>query len=150
MRTLYILHGFFGSGKSTWARNFSKEHPDTKIVSADSFRTMLNGEYEYVVELDNVINLRMKNTIYNLFANGYSVIVDVGNLSKSRRSDWMRIQTDKRIAVVFPQKDKQWHIKNSSAKPHTANWDYIWDAEHKSYEPINEKDFDEIIKVKEW
>jgi hypothetical protein len=25
-----------------------------------------------------------------------------------------------------------------------------WESEHKSYEPINETDYDEVINVKEW
>ena len=150
MLTMYILHGFIGSGKSTWARNFAKEHPDTKIVSADSFREMFNGEYKYLEELDDVISVSMRNTAYNLIANEYNVIIDCGNLSKERRNEWKGIYADK-IAVIFPHKDKEWHLKNRQEKPHwNTDWDAVWESEHKSYEPINENEFDEVIYVEDW
>lgn len=151
MPTMYILHGFLGSGKSTWARKFAKEHPDTKIVSADAFRIMLNGEYRYFEKLDWAITESMADTIYNLSTAGYDIIVDCGNLSQSRRVAWLRVPIHPRIAVIFPQKDKEWHLKNRQEKPHwDTDWDAVWESEHSSYEPIDEKDFDEVIYVEEW
>ncbi len=151
MATIYILHGFFGSGKSTWAKNFVKEHSGTKIVSGDGFRLMFNGEYKYVPELDNAITQSMADTIFNLLTDGYDVIVDCGNLTESRRLPWLRIPA-KHIAVIFPSKDKEWHIKNNVAKIHSDSWDEVWESEHKSYEPImeHEKFHDVVIHIEEW
>lgn len=149
MSTIYILHGFFGSGKSTWARNFAQEHPNTKLVIADVFRVMLHGEYKYDPKIDNVITQSMADTIFNLLTDGYDVIVDCGNLSQSRRIPWLRIPA-KHVAVIFPQRDKEWHINNNVAKLHGDSWDDIWESEQASYEPIIENNYNDVIYVKEW
>ena len=155
MRTLYLTIGFLGSGKSTWAKNFVEKHSDTKIVSADGFRTMLNGGYKYLVELDDIIDAFMIKTAAILLANGYDVIIDVGNLTKERRGTWMALSFDKLVAVLMPQKDKQWHLSNRLKKAHWHEqdeefWDKIAERERKAFEPINENHFDEVIQVKEF
>jgi len=43
MRTLYLLSGMPGSGKSTWAKLFQSSHPQAKIVSSDQIRVDLFG-----------------------------------------------------------------------------------------------------------
>ena len=152
MNTMYMLHGIMGSGKSTWAKKFVLEHPDTKIVSGDGFRLMLNGEYKYLVELDDIITASMVDTIKRVLAGGYNVIVDVGNITAERRSSWMEIPVDKRIAVVMPRGDRQWHVGNRETSTH---WDktpsgFIYDREAAALEPLNEHNFDEIIEVDKW
>ena len=153
MTTLYITVGLLGSGKSTWAKKYVKQHPDTKIVCPDSFREMLNGGYKYLPELDNIITESVFDTAQNLLEGGYSVIIDCGNLQESpdRRGKWKQLEADKRIVVVFPHKDKEWHIKNRLKKPHwqEVDWNKVYEAEQASIEPINEADYDTVIKIKE-
>ena len=150
-KTLYLTIGFLGSGKSTWAKKFATQHPDTKIVSGDGFRTMLNGEYKYLVELDDIITESMRATALLLLTQGYNVIIDVGNLTEERRSTWMSLPASK-AAVFFPQKERQWHIDNRLKKPHweTVDWDRIAEGERRAFEPPNTNDFDKVIYIKEW
>jgi len=111
---------------------------------------MLNGGYKYLVELDDIISASMVETIKHLLAGDYDVIVDVGNLTKERRSDWMEIPARK-VAVLLPQKDKQWHINNRLKKPHwNVDWDKVATGERNAFEPIDENDFDEIMEIEEW
>jgi len=149
--SIYLTIGFLGSGKSAWAKKFAADNPNAKIVSADSFREMFNGEYKYLVELDEIITESMVYAAKLLVACNYDVIIDCGNLTKGRRSSWMSIPSVKKIAVMLPQKPAEWHIKNRLKKPHwDVNWKRVVEGERKAFEPINEAEFDEIINVKEW
>jgi tRNA uridine 5-carbamoylmethylation protein Kti12 len=44
MRTLILLSAIPGSGKSTWAKKYQKEHPNTFIVSSDEIRLQMFGK----------------------------------------------------------------------------------------------------------
>lgn len=151
MQRLYILIGNIGSGKTTWAKDFVKKHKDTKIVSGDGFRQMLNGTYEYTVGLDDIITNSMVFTIKELLTNGYNAIVDVCNITDDRRKSWMDIPDCLKVAVVFPSKNKQWHLDNRAKESH---WDIdsgkVFDGNVREWQPVDDKKFDGIIKVKEW
>ncbi|HIJ71131.1 MAG TPA: AAA family ATPase [Planctomycetes bacterium] len=154
MRIVYMTIGCIGSGKSTWARNFVKDKPKTKIVSPDAFRKMLNGEYEYHVEQDDIITESCFDTARHLLDAGYDVIIDCGNLTRAsdRRSKWKKLPANKFIAVIMPQKDVEWHVNNRLKKPHWDNvdWHGIAKAEKAAYEAPADGEFDTIIHVKEF
>jgi len=148
-RCVYITIGLLGSGKSTWAKRFAKNRPNVKIVCPDSFRTMLNGEYKYLAELDDVITQSTYDTAFNLLWAGYDVIVDCGNLTNApdRRKKWLELPA-RHIAVVFPVRDRDWHIGNRGKDPHCeADWGAIWDRERAAYEPVNNADYDEVALI---
>ncbi len=153
-KSVYMTIGFTGSGKSFWARTFAKTHPRTKIVSPDTFRTMLNGTYKYLEELDDVITESCFDTAENLLNAGYDVIIDCGNLTKSddRRGKWKKLPADKFVAVLMPvHQTVDWYVKRRKQNPHwnTMDIEKIVIAEMKAFEPPTEDEFDEIIKIKE-
>lgn len=41
-----MLTGIPGSGKSTWAKNYAKSHPNTFIVDTDEVRKSVTGSYQ--------------------------------------------------------------------------------------------------------
>lgn len=45
MKTLILLAGIPGSGKSTWARSYQKSHPHTYICDTDETRKKITGSY---------------------------------------------------------------------------------------------------------
>ena len=47
MKTLILLSAIPGSGKSTWAKQYQKEHPNTYIVASDDIRTRLFGSSQH-------------------------------------------------------------------------------------------------------
>lgn len=158
MTTVYMTIGLLGSGKSTWAKMFVKKHANTKIVSPDAFRAMLNGEYKYLPELDYVISHACYETADLLLTGkespqrkSYDVIIDCGNQSHIRRCDWDSLPCDRRIAVVMPQKSDDWHVNNRLKKPHwdEVDWYEIVKAERAAYEPPTEDEFDEIWHIEE-
>lgn len=153
MRTVYLTIGFTGSGKSTYARDFIKYHPKTKIVSPDGFRKMLNGEYKYLVELDDVITQSTFDTAKNLLEAGYDVIIDCGNLTKAedRRGKWKQLPADKFVAFLMPiHNPVDWYVKRRKKNPHwnEVDWERIVEGEMRAFEPPTEDEFDEIIKIK--
>lgn len=153
MRILYMTVGFLGSGKSTWVKNFAKDHPKTKIVSSDDLRKMLNGDYKYVPELDALLDKVMEHMIRELFYRGYDVIVDACNLTKKRRDTWFGTKVKKRVAVIFMKKTKKEHIENRMKSPHCESenleyWSNIYDSQNKQFEPVLKGEMDDMIYVK--
>lgn len=153
MNTVFMTIGFSGSGKSTYAREYVKYHPDTKIVSPDGFRTMFNGEYKYLPEMDDVITQSTFDTAENLLQAGYNVIIDCGNLTTDddRRGKWKKLHADKFVAFLMPtHKPVDWYVKRRKRNPH---WDVDFEKivinEMRAFEPPTLDEFDEIIKVKE-
>lgn len=153
MRTLYMTIGCLGSGKSTWAKKFIEDRPDTKIVSPDGFRSMFNGEYKYLAELDDIITQSCFDAARNLLDGGYDVIIDCGNITKApdRRLKWKKLPANKFIAVVMPLREDKWHVDNRLRKPHwdEVDWYKIIQGEKRAYTPPTEDEFDEIWTVDE-
>ena len=151
MKTVYETIGLTGSGKSTWARYFIKDRPKIKIVSPDGFRSMLNGEYAYHVELDDVITQSTYDTAKNLLEAGYDVVIDCGNLTNAsdRRGKWRQLPADKFIAVMMPMdKPVEWYVDRRKTNPHwPVNVEQIVMNEMKAYEPPKLGEFDKIIHI---
>jgi predicted kinase len=152
MSTVYEMIGFSGSGKSTFARNFTADKPKVKIVSPDGFRKMFNGEYKYLPEMDDVISYSTFSTAIALLDAGYDVIVDCGNLQNSsdRRGLWRLLPADRFVAIVMPMdKPPQWYVERRMKNPHweTADWLSIVKNEMRAYEPPTLDEFDEIIDI---
>lgn len=88
---VYITVGLPASGKSTWARQYQKEHEDTLILNRDSLRLMLGGKwtpkYEEIVKniemyaLVTCLQLQKKGT----------VIVDDTNLNPTTLNSLLKI-----------------------------------------------------------
>ena len=83
--TLYIMRGFMGSGKTTYANKLRESTPNTMVVSLDSFREMLVGSRVMWQE-----NYTRKNTeqvvkvahdlTSSLLKSGVNVIFDAQNV----------------------------------------------------------------------
>lgn len=151
--TVYVLHGVLGSGKSTWSKRFCARHPRARIVSADSFRKMLHGKYEYHAEMDDIITESMRASAGQLLLKGYDVVIDCGNLTRERRSPWFQLGKAggfKKVAIRFPKMHKDWHVRRRITDPHwQVDWDKVCTGELAAIEPLDE-DWDAIIDVPVW
>lgn len=88
---LWIMCGISGSGKSTVAAQIAKENANTVIVSSDSIREELTGNYadqEHNEEVFRIFHDRIRRNLENK----RNVIADATNLTlKSRRATMDKI-----------------------------------------------------------
>lgn len=76
---LYVLKGLPASGKSTFAKNKSKEEPNTVIVNRDKIREMLKGEYKlfpFGSKMEQIVTDIEMSSLQSALALGYDVILD--------------------------------------------------------------------------
>lgn len=104
MRTLILLSAIPGSGKSTWARKYQKEHQNTYIVASDEIRKELFGSEEC---------FKNEKLVWDTFCNrlnehvedmsNLTVIADATHLSNRLRKMYYELTPgfDKHVLVVF-------------------------------------------------
>lgn len=78
LQTVIILKGLPGSGKSTWALDYLRKHPDFKRVNKDLLRTMLDGTVGDFQEEKMVLSIR-DFCIEKALCKHFNVIVDDTN-----------------------------------------------------------------------
>ena len=88
MSTMICLSGMPGSGKTTWAMEFLKKHPDFLYFSPDAYYERINGD-----ECDRTdtfeIWMAMFRDIHIAEKNGYNVLIDSDNLTYAQRNQWV-------------------------------------------------------------
>lgn len=100
---LIILRGYSGSGKSTKARAYAQENPDTVIVSRDSFRAMLTGNPAKTVldqKTENLITKMQETAVRESLRAGKTVIVDDTNLRLKYARRWADIAVQEGVERV--------------------------------------------------
>ena len=104
MKTVYILSGVPGCGKSTWAEKFNNTHSNTKIIASDDIRYEVGGSYQYFKEEAKIwriffsrINELSKNEKVT------NVILDSTCLTNLKRRDFLRKISgyDHKVLVFF-------------------------------------------------
>jgi predicted kinase len=80
LQKVWILKGLPASGKSTWAKEYIKEHQDTKRVCRDDLRHMSNG-YILSNKNENLITDFEYRLIQDILTSGYNLIVDKTHLN---------------------------------------------------------------------
>ena len=77
MKSLYVLSGLPGSGKTTWAGEFKKTHKEPSfIVASDDIRVELGGYPQYFEEEEKVWDLFYSRMNEPLIYNDVNVIMD--------------------------------------------------------------------------
>lgn len=83
--TLILLCGIPGSGKTTYAERYIKEHPDTVHLSSDKIREELWGNEATQGDNNQVFSLMQSRAIEAL-NNGQDVVYDATNVTRKDRS----------------------------------------------------------------
>ena len=96
---IIVLQGVPGSGKSTWAREFAKEHKDYVIVCRDSIREA-TGIY-WVPERENYISDIESDSVVKALDNGLNVIIDATNLNPKTIKKWEEISDRYHVMLEF-------------------------------------------------
>lgn len=88
MSQMICLAGMPGSGKTTWAQEFLKKHPDFLYFSPDSYYERINGD-----ECDRTdtfeIWMAMFRDIHIAERNFNNVLIDSDNLTYAQRNQWI-------------------------------------------------------------
>ena len=105
MKTLIVLSAPPGSGKSTWANQYQKEHENTHIISSDAIRFELTGQlqdFSKQAEVWKIFSKRIHE--YAKKGDDVTVILDALCDLNSLRIMYVRDnpEYDKYILVLFP------------------------------------------------
>lgn len=108
MKTLYMLIGVPGSGKSTWINSQSFDKDTTVILSTDNhiekIASRQNKTYSEVFkDAFDEANANMNLDLAHAIKNGYDIVWDQTNLNPKSRKNKLRSvpRYYKKIAVVF-------------------------------------------------
>jgi predicted kinase len=93
MKTLILLAGIPGSGKSTWAKRYAETHEAVFVCDTDETRKKITGSYLVFPEHMEVIFddlIRQANEIFAKTSGNCTVIEDAAFLDDYRREYFMR------------------------------------------------------------
>jgi len=121
MRRVYILVGNVGSGKSKWAaKNY--ERLNACIVSKDSIREMVHGEYIYREKQEKMIHeiaIQLCVTFMRQFKK--NVIFDDANMTKKERLEIIKY-IEKRRLVIPTNLEIKYRCLNFIEHGHNLEW----------------------------
>ncbi len=92
MKNLIVLAGIPGSGKSTWAKEYQKNHPQTFVIDTDETRKKITGSYlAFPGHMEMIFDEMIKETneIFAQEAGDCTVIEDSIFLDDYRRKYYM-------------------------------------------------------------
>lgn len=106
MKTLIMLSAIPASGKTTWAKKYQDEHPNTFIISSDEVRMeVTHGDYQDFSKQDIVWKLfESRIHEYAKENENCTVILDALNDSNEIRMKYLATtpEYDKKVLVLFP------------------------------------------------
>lgn len=105
MKTLIMLSAIPASGKSTWAKEYQQNHPNTYIVSSDEVRMeVCHGNYHDHTHQKEVWELFEKRIHEYGAIDNATVILDALNDVNPVRIKYLSTtpEFDKKILVLFP------------------------------------------------
>ncbi len=143
--TLWVMVGLSGSGKSSIAKEIAENNTNTTIVSSNSIREELTGDYgnqENNEEVFKVFHKRIRETLEN----NTNVIADATNITmRSRRAIIENVKgiECRKIAYLIPKPFDQCKIENLS-RQHPVPKEVLDKQLRKFQIPFYEEGFDKI------
>lgn len=157
MKKLMVLSAIPGSGKSTYASNYMKNHTDENcfIVSSDELRLEIGGaaqnfEHEELVwktYFERIEEYAKKYDKVTVFADSTNII------NVHRRQAGQVPGFDYRVLLVFKKDVDIIEKSNRKREPGRVVPDYAMERMFKRWEEVDEetkKVFDEVIYINGW
>lgn len=141
MRTFILLSAMPGSGKSTWANQYKKEHENVIIVSSDDIRERLNGDASDVSNDKNVWIEYSRLIEESSKIQDVTVIGDSTNLSNHYRCFYAEKAAplyDKLVLVIFDVPYEVCQKRNIGRYPGRVVPEFAMESLRKEYEDPSE------------
>ena len=140
MRTLIVLSGMPGSGKSTWARGYQKEHPATHLVASYEIRKEFFGAPNRFDDEDRVWKTFCERlTLGSKTDSDFTVIADATTLTNALRMRYYHLtpEFDRHVLVLF--KIQEYAKQNTQREQNRIVPQYAMDRMKGEYEEPNEE-----------
>lgn len=98
---IIVLQGYPCSGKTTWAKEYLKDH-EAVYVNRDSIRCELNGG-KYTLKKEDEVNAIESCRVIEGLDKGSDVIVDATNLNPKTIKKWQRLADLKGAEIDFKE-----------------------------------------------
>lgn len=142
MKTLYILIGTIGSGKSFWSKNYVEKNSNTVIVCRDNLREMIYGKYLFLPEKESFIKEITINCVKTALENNFDVIIDETNLTREKREKFIDFVKEKtnikfnyRYIYFYPLENAVDKRMESNSRGYTREkWQEVFDQMNKIIE----------------
>ncbi|MCQ2776147.1 MAG: ATP-binding protein [Bacilli bacterium] len=155
MKTLLILTGAPGSGKSTWAKQYQEEHENTFIISSDAIRMEITGSFNDHTQQPLVWETFSKR-IHEYAQKGENITVILDALCdlNSLRIKYVQEnpEYDEFVLAVFPRSFEFVKIHNKMRPEETWVPDDILEQLYAKYEKPSEEAlsyFQKVLIIKE-
>lgn len=157
MKKLIVLSAIAGCGKSTYAKNYKRNHisENVEVVSSDEIRKELTGVYTNLNFEKEVWDIYFKriNTLRDANEN-ITIIADSTNiLNKFRKQVGITKGFDKKVLVVITKDLPLILKKNRERNPAKFVPEYAVKSMWDRWEEVDEetsKIFDEVIRIDGW
>lgn len=130
MAKIILCRGIQGSGKTTWAKNYCNEHPDSIRVNRDDSRAMMGCKWSHHLEI--IVRGAESEAVKTALDLGFTVVADdVGNLnSKTVESIQHIVEAHNNTTFKYKYPELQDCIDRDSKRPNPIGEEVI----RKTYE----------------
>lgn len=147
-----MLSAVPASGKTTWAKNYQKEHPNTFIVSSDDIRMeVTNGNYQDHTKQKEVWELFEKRIHEYGKIDNCTVILDALNDTNEVRLKYLTTapEFDKKILILFSSTLDKSKFYNNKRQIEVRVPDTILEGLYHKFELPNQEVISKVDEIKE-
>lgn len=151
MKTLIMLSAFPASGKSTWAKWFKENNPNTVILNSDDIRMeVTNGDYQDHSRQKEVWELYEKRIHEYGKQENINLILDALNDVNEVRMKYLGTtpEFDKKILVMFNTDPERAKKLNNQRDEKVRVPDFIIDGLIEKFEEPNEEVMNSINEIR--
>ena len=151
MKTLIMLSAFPASGKSTWAKWFKENNPNTVILNSDDIRMeVTNGDYQDHSRQKEVWELYEKRIHEYGKQDNINLILDALNDVNEVRMKYLGTtpEFDKKILVMFNTDPERAKKLNNQRDEKVRVPDFIIDGLIEKFEEPNEEVINSINEIR--
>ena len=141
--TIYLMHGFIGSGKTTLAKKMEKELPAVRFTHDEIMLKRYGRAPDNFEEKYDEVDRFIKSEVAKCIADGKSVIMDYGFWTKKKRKayyDWAKSLTPSvMFCAVFCDKAvaKERALKRTEKNPEELFIDEdCFETFYQKFEPL--------------